>query len=121
MTQDNLPSSDNEIAQQAFLVEKVFYDLENNNEGLDDDKNYFNENDFASILIRAEHYGIAIYQIEAYLDNTLFGQESHENYRKKATHPQWYKSAFGKFKRAHKNMRYRANFKVSQRLLDRDN
>ena len=109
----------NEIKQQEFLVDKVFYDLENQNEGLEEDKNYFSENDFASILIRAEHYGIGIFDMEAYHDGKLFGTDNHEVYRKKATHPQWYKSAFGKFKRAQKGMLYRADFKVSQKLLDR--
>ncbi|AZQ44273.1 hypothetical protein [Nonlabens ponticola] len=105
--------------QQSFLVEKVFFDLENHNEGLDQDKNYFSESDFATILIRAEHYGIAIYKIEAYKDKMLVRTDNHEAYRKKATMPQWYKTAFGKFKRTHKNMLYRAEFKVSQKLLDR--
>ena len=112
------PDSD-EIKHQEFLVTKVFYDLENKNEGLEADKNYFSENDFASILLRAEHYGIGIYHMEAYHELKLYGTDNHEVYRKKATHPQWYKSAFGKFKRAHKNMLYSATFKVSQKLLDR--
>lgn len=115
------PAPENEdIKQQEFLVTKVFYDLENRNEGLEEDKNYFSENDFASILLRAEHYGIGIYDMEAYHDQKLYGSDNHEVYRKKATHPQWYKSAFGKFKRAQKDMLYRATFKVSQKLLDRE-
>ncbi len=110
---------DASIRQQSFLVRHVFYDLENQNSGLDPDKNYFSENDFASILLRAEHFGLGLFNIEAYLDGKLYGTENHETYRKKSTQPQWYKSAFGKFKRAHKGMLYRADFKVSQRLLDR--
>ena len=109
----------NEYQQQVFLVEKVFFDLENKNEGLEPDRNYFSEIDFATILIRAEHYGIGIFNMEAYNDGKLFGTDNHEAYRKKATHPQWYKSAYGKFKRAQKDMLYRADFKVSQKLLDR--
>ncbi|BAO56412.1 hypothetical protein [Nonlabens marinus] len=112
------PAND-DLRQQEFLVKHVFYDLENKNEGLEADKNYFSENDFASILLRAEHYGIALSNMEAYHELKLYGTDNHEVYRKKATHPQWYKSAFGKFKRAQKGMLYRATFKVSQKLLDR--
>jgi hypothetical protein len=117
-TEETTPENDL-IKEQTFLVEKVFHDLENKNEGLEEDKNYFSENDFASILIRAEHYGIGIFNMEAYHEGKLFGTDNHEVYRKKSTHPQWYKSAFGKFKRAQKGMVYRADYKVSKKLLDR--
>lgn len=121
MNTNTIPEDPNELKQQMFLVEKVFFDLENKNEGLEADKNYFSEIDFASILLRAEHYGIGIFDMEAYHEGKLYGTDNHEAYRKKATHPQWYKSAFGKLKRAQKDMLYRADFKVSQKLLDRKN
>jgi hypothetical protein len=117
-TEETTPENDL-IKEQTFLVEKVFHDLENKNKGLEEDKNYFSENDFASILIRAEHYGIGIFNMEAYHEGKLFGTDNLEAYRKKSTHPQWYKSAFGKFKRAQKGMVYRADYKVSKKLLDR--
>lgn len=108
-----------DIRQQEFLVQNVFFDLENKNDGLDPERNYFTETDFKTILIRAEHYGIGIFNMEAYHDGKLYGTDNHEAYRKKSTHPTWYKSAFGKFKRGQDDMLYTASFKVSQRLLDR--
>jgi hypothetical protein len=120
MTDSTKPTTaQDDLRQQEFLVKNVFYDLENNNEGLDPERNYFTENDFKTIMIRAEHFGIGLFNMEAYHDGKLFGTDNHEAYRKKSTHPTWYKSAFGKFKRAQKDMLYTASFKVSQRLLDR--
>jgi aryl-alcohol dehydrogenase-like predicted oxidoreductase len=118
MTRPDNDPTQNEKEQQ-FLVDKIFFDLNNQNDGLDEEKNYFSQEHFQTILERVEHYGIGIFTIESYHQGKLHQAAHHEEYRKKATIPQWYKSAFGSMKRSQDNLLYRADFKVPNALLKR--
>ena len=44
-----------------------------------------------------------------------------EDFRKKATDPRWYKKAFLTFKTTEKKLNYSATYKVSNKLLAREN
>ena len=106
--------------QTEFLEQHVFTGLENLNEGADKETAFhFSETDFEIVLQRAEHFGIAIYSIAPWHDGKLYDTASHEDARKKATDPRWYKKAFKTFKARQDGLLYSATYKVSKKLLAR--
>lgn len=110
------------MEQVEFLEKNVFKGLEKLNDGFETENvPFFSESDFATILERAEYFGIAIYGIEPWLDGELYDVITHENLKKKATDPQWYKKAFQTFKSRQPGLSYSATYKVSAKLLAREN
>lgn len=109
------------MEQTEFLDKNVFVDLTNLNEG--DDKetvHHFSEEDFEKILDKAEHYGMGIYQIESMVDGKSHALATHEDFKKKATDPKWYKKTFLTSKMGTPGLTYSATYKVSKKLLARD-
>ena len=108
------------MKQTEFLAQHVFIDLKNLNDGFDKETtHYFSESDFQIVLERVEHFGIGVYTIEPWLDGKVFDVASHEDFRKKATDPRWYKKAFLTFKSRQDGLAYSATYKVSNKLLAR--
>lgn len=108
------------MEQTEFLEKNVFTDLKNLNEGLDKETiHYFSESDFEILLQRVEHFGIGIYGIEPKLDGKPYEAVSHEDFKKKATDPRWYKKAFLTLKTRQSGLSYSATYKVSNKLLAR--
>lgn len=108
------------MKQTEFLEQHVFIDLKNINDGLDKETiHYFSEADFQIVLERVEHFGIAVYSIEPWLDGKVFDVATHEDFRKKATDPRWYKKTFLTFKSRQADLSYSATYKVSKKLLAR--
>lgn len=108
------------MEQTEFLTQKVFIDLQNKNDGFDQaDKLHFNEWDFAVVLDRCEYFGIGIYEIQAWLDGTLFDVAVHERVKKKATDSSWYKKALLTFTKRQPGLTFTASYKVSAKLLAR--
>ncbi len=108
--------------KNEFLEAYIFNGLEpievaNATEGI----TYFSESDFGIILERAEHYGLSVYTIEARLEAEVFDTLSHDKAKKKATDPKWYTQALVHFKKRQSGLVYGATYKVSQKLLDRNN
>lgn len=109
------------MEQTEFLDKNVFLDLTNLNEGEDKDTvHHFSEEDFEKILDKAEHYGMGIYQIESRLSGEVKALVSHEDLKKKATDPKWYKKTFLTSKMGTPGLVYSATYKVSKKLLARD-
>lgn len=109
------------MEQSEFLEKNIFIDLENVNDGFDDVSiHYFSEADFATVLKRAEHFGLSIYKIEPSLEGKAFNVADHDAFRKKATDPKWYTKAFSDFKKLQEGLVYSAAYKVSKKLLDRE-
>ena len=107
--------------QTEFLEQHIFTGLKNANDGFDkEDVHYFSEADFEIVLERAEHFGLGIFTIEPWLDGALFDTAGHEENRKKATDPKWYKKAFLTFKTRQTGLLYAATYKVSKKLLARE-
>jgi hypothetical protein len=108
------------MEQSEFLEKNVFNELKNLNEGSDKETNHhFSEADFEVLLERIEHLGIGMYIMESFLDGKSIVKESHEDFKKKATDPRWYKKAFltSKFRQA--GLTYSGTYKVSNKLLAR--
>ncbi len=106
--------------QTEFLEKKVFTDLINLNDGFDKETIlYFSESDFEVVLQRVEYFGIAIYRIEPWFNGASYGVAVHEDFKKKATDPRWYKKAFLTFKTRQPGLLYSATYKVSNKLLAR--
>ena len=76
--------------------------------------------DFEALLNRIEHLGIGMYIMESFLDGKSVTKESHEDFKKKATDPRWFKKAFLTFKTVQAGLIYSATYKVSKKLLARE-
>lgn len=106
------------MEQPEFLEKNIFTDLKNLNEGSDKEINpHFSELDFETLLQRVEHFGIGVYKIETWLKDELSEVAEHEDFKKKATDPKWYKKAFLTFKSRQPGLSYSATYKVSNKLL----
>jgi len=106
------------MEQTEFLEKNVFIDLKNLNDGSNKETvHYFSESDFEIFLQRVEHFGIGVYSIESLLNGKAFGVAAHEDFKKKATDPKWYKKAFLTFKSRQPGLLYSATYKVSNKLL----
>jgi len=110
------------MEQTEFLEQHVFTGLKNLNDGFDqEDIQYFSEEDFGTILQQAEHFGISIYEIKPWFNGEFLDVAVHGDHNKKATDPRWYKKAFLTFKTGQAGLSYSATYKVSKKLLAREN
>ena len=108
------------MEQTEFLEKNIFTDLKNVNDGFDEETiHYFSETDFETVLQRIEHLGIGIYVIKPWIKDESVEGMAHEDFRKKATDPKWYKKAFLTFKSRQSGLCYSATYKVSNKLLAR--
>jgi len=106
--------------QEKFLEQYIFTDLKNLNNGFEKDgQQFFSETDFEIILQRAEHFGLSIYSINPWVKNEVLEASSHEDHKKKATDPKWYKKEFLTLKSSQSGLFYSAKYKVSKKLLAR--
>ena len=106
------------MEQTEFLETYIFIDLKNLNEGSDKEINpHFSELDFETLLNRVEHFGIGIYKIETLVNGKVSEVAAHEDFKKKATDPKWFKKAFLTFKSRQPELSYSATYKVSNKLL----
>ncbi|CAM3624556.1 hypothetical protein ZORO111903_13780 [Zobellia roscoffensis] len=105
-----------------FFDKNIFQNLKNLNTGFDSDSTqYFSEADFETVLERIENFGIGIYEIKPRLEEDFLEVKVNEDYRKKATDAKWYKRAFSDYKKQHANLKFSASYKVSDKLLNRQN
>ena len=110
------------MEKNEFLEKHVFVDLKNTNDGFNSDEiHHFSETDFGILLKRAAKFGIGIYKIEPWLNGKVFGSKTNEDYNKTATNSKWYISAFSDFKREESDLQYSATFKLSEKLLNKEN
>lgn len=109
------------MEQKEFLEKNVFKGLEKLTGGTDGENNpFFSESDFETLLDRVEYFGIGIYGIETMLNSESYDAVHHEDLKKKATDPNWYKKAFKMFKSRQEGLSYSATYKVSAKLLARE-
>jgi len=108
------------MEQEKFLEQHIFTGLKNVNDGFGKDGiQFFSETDFEIVLQRAEHFGLSIYSIEPWIKNEVLEASSHEDHKKKATDPKWYKKEFLTLKTSQTGLFYSAEYKVSKKLLAR--
>jgi len=108
------------MEQSQFLEKNIFTGLKNLNDGFGQDGvQYFSETDFEIVLQRAEHFGLSIYSIAPWSKDETHEASSHEDHKKKATDPKWYKKEFVTLKTRQEGLLYSAKYKVSKKLLAR--
>jgi len=108
--------------QEKFLEQNIFNGLKNLNNGFGKDGiQFFSESDFEIVLQRAEHFGLSIYSIETWIKSEALKASSHEEHKKKATDPKWYTKEFLTLKTNQNGLFYSAKYKVSKKLLARQN
>jgi hypothetical protein len=109
------------MQQTQFLEQHIFTGLKNLNDGFAEKGiQFFSESDFEIVLQRAEHFGLSIYSIEPWIDNKFQEVTIHEDHKKKATDPRWYKKEFLTLKISQAGLFYSAKYKVSKKLLARE-
>ena len=108
------------MEQEKFLEQHIFTGLKNLNDGFEKDAiQFFSESDFEIVLQRAEHFGLSIYSIDPWIKSEKLESSSHEDHKKKATDPKWYKKEFSTLKNSQAGLFYSAKYKVSKKLLAR--
>ena len=108
------------MEQTQFLEQHIFTGLKNLNDGFAKDEiQFFSESDFEIVLQRAEHFGLSIYSIDPWIKSEALEASSHEDHKKKATDPKWYKKEFLTLKTNQTGLFYSAKYKVSKKLLAR--
>lgn len=108
------------MEQTEFLEKHVYTDMKNMNDGFDQESElYFSESDFEKVLQKAEHYGIGLFSIKTSLEGEPHATTLHDEHKKKATDPNWYKKAFKTFRMGQTGLLYSATYKVSKKLLAR--
>jgi hypothetical protein len=108
------------MEQEKFLEQHIFTGLKNLNDGFAKNEiQFFSESDFEIVLQRAEHFGLSIYSIEPWIKSEVLEASSHEDHKKKATDPKWYKKEFVTLKTRQEGLLYSAKYKVSKKLLAR--
>ena len=107
------------MEQTEFLEKHIFTDLKNLNEGSDKETvSYFSEADFEILLEKVMEHGKKVnYKIESWVDGEVSAVATHEDFKKKATDPKWYKKAFLTFKSRQPGLSYSGDYKVSNKLL----
>lgn len=104
-----------------FLLNNIFTDLQNVNQGADKgDVYHFSELDFETVLERVEHFGLGVFEIETWLNGASTSSVGHEEHKKKATDPKWYKKAYLTFKSKQEGLNFSATYKVPTKLLERN-
>jgi hypothetical protein len=110
------------MEQTEFLEKNIFIDLKNLNESEDKQTvQHFSESDFEIVLQRVHHFGIGVYSISSFQNGEAYEHAAHDDFKKKATDSKWYKKAFLTFKSRNPGQAYSATYKVSQKLLSKNN
>ena len=108
------------MEQDIFLEQHIFSGLKDLNDGFGEDGVlFFSESDFEIVLKRAEHFGLSLYSIKPWIKSEVLEAKSHEDHKRKATDPRWYKKEFFTLKTSQANLFYSAKYKVSKKLLSR--
>ncbi|MRN39025.1 hypothetical protein CRG49_001230 [Neisseria sp. N95_16] len=87
--------------------EYLFEGLENLNDGFDAESIiYVSEQDFETVLNRAEAKNIAIYGIEPWYERDFFDVRVYDFTGYEANDPRWYRAAFEEFKSEQSGLMY---------------
>lgn len=104
---------DNQNAKLNFLEEKVFYNLNNLNDGFDAESiKYFNAEEFEIVLNRIAVLNLGVYGIEPWLNGEFFDVLTCEDFEKEPTDSEWYIAAFNQFKTSNPNLQYAATYYI---------
>lgn len=102
---------------EQFLTDILFKDL--NYKTTEDGVMVFSSTAFKEVLERGIKNGVGIYKVLVWKDEEVEKVLSHEQFLKKATDLRWAKTAYFKFARENDGYEFSAEFKVSEKLLQR--
>ena len=105
------------MTTEEFFVNLVFKDLDYTRK--EDDVFLFKGDAFKEMIERCAQNGIGIYKILVWNKEEVEHILSHEQFLKKATDLRWAKTAFFKHIRENADYQFSANFKISEKLLER--
>lgn len=108
------------MTQEEFLDQKVFIGLKSEKADKQNNDFYFSEEDFEEVLTKSEYFGISVYTIKTIFEGKQYKAVNHEEFRKKATDAKWYTREFKNLKREQEGLLYCGTYKVSKKLLDRE-
>lgn len=103
-----------------YLRTKVFFGLENLNNGFDSESiYYFSAIDFQIVLDRVEKLGLGIMGIEPWLNGEFYDVYVFEDFNTIATDSKWYRQAFLEFNKLGKALQYAASYEISEEQLNK--
>ena len=106
-------TDDSSRHKHAYLNANIFNGLTNLNDGFDVPSiSYFNEEQFQIVLERVKEKGIGIYGIEPWKNGEYFDLDTFEDYKTYPQDPEWYFTAFNKFKQTGEDLQYSASYYV---------
>lgn len=103
--------------QEQFLTQILFSNLKYEEKG--DSIYVFKALDFKELIERCRTNGVGAYKMLVWKDNEVLKITTHDDFNKKATDVRWLKTAFFKYFYEDKSFDYSAEFKVSEKLLER--
>ena len=77
------------------------------------------EEDFKILLERARELGVGIYGIEPWRNGCYYDVAVCEEYNKDPADPDWYMTAFKKFRQTGEPLQYAASYHIPPELLER--
>jgi len=105
-------------AGEDFLENNIYCGLKDLNTGFDvDGIRYFSENDFKILLDRVRESGLGVYGIEPWKDGRYFDVAVCEEYNNDPADPDWYMTAFEKFRQTGEPLQYAASYHIPPELL----
>ena len=114
----------NQELEYFFIVDNIFYGLENVNQESDCiSEYYFSENDFEQLLKRVQHQKIGIKIIEPFVESGFYIVDYCELHGSLSTDPKWYWKSFNKIRaiaeKADLNLSYKATFYIPAEKMNR--
>lgn len=103
--------------QEQFLTDILFSDLKYEVKG--DGIYVFAALDFKDLIERCRTNGVGAYKMLVWKDDEVLKITTHDDFNKKATDVRWLKTAFFKYFYEDKTCNFSAEFKVSEKLLER--
>lgn len=105
--------------KRLYLQKNIFHGLDDLNSGFDSQSiSHFNEIQFEIVLQRVKLKAIGVYGIEVWKDGEFWSVDTFESYDSYPQNPDWYETAFKKFKDAGEKFMYSASFYVPGNYLE---
>ena len=103
--------------EEQFLTEVLFKDMDYTVKG--EGIFIFEALEFKQLIVRCGDNGVGAFKILVWKDGEVIKIATHDQFNKKATDVRWLKSAFYESFYEDKSSQFSAEFKISEKLLER--
>lgn len=103
------------MTEEQFLEKFIFYDLEDRNDGFDKPNfKYFDEEDFETVMSRAEEAGLVMLGIECWVQKKIKTTKYMEDYDEA---DDWHRQAYKDLRREGFSCLFSATYDIPPQLL----